>query len=476
MKAVVSWIATVNDYRNGQVNTDGPNYNLHRHFYKYQKHFLLTTKSPKSDVKTRSLIQSLHADTGHSIEHVYLALEDVTDIKEVYNATLEFLISKKDYELEVFISPGTPTMQVAWYLIKLNQSARITLFQIAEPKHSPTGKHEIRYVDVESNSVTTGLLFKEYHEKANQSTNYEEQQLIIEPNKEAFAFADKVALTNTTTVLITGETGTGKGVLARYIHYQSSRKNKPFVKVNCAGLSDELLASELFGHEKGAFTGAIKEREGLFAAANGGTIFLDEIGDISRKMQRTILEVLEDKTIMKVGSTKKKKIDVRIIAATNRSLRDDCEKEIFRSDLFYRLATVEIELLPIKSFTPNQKRNCLEYFINKKKIVFGKEIEIKDVNLEELLKYRFPGNYREMDNILERMYIYNSSEEHEKIISGLFAKGILPEYQCQLLENVKKNHIKYVMNQAGQNKRRASSLLGISLNTLKKYLDEGTEL
>ncbi len=473
MKAVISWIATVNDYRNGQVNTEGPNHNLHRHFYKYQKHFLLTTTSPKSDAKTRTLIQSLQTDTGHSIEHVHLAIQNVTDIKEVYYTTLEFLISKRDYELEVFISPGTPTMQVAWYLIKLNQSARITLFQIAEPKHTSTEKHEIRYVDVESNSVTTGLLFKEHNEKSKKQSNNQLDYVIFEPNIKVFNLASKIALSHNSSVLITGETGTGKGMLARHIHIKSAREKMPFFKVNCAGLNDELLASQLFGHEKGAFTGATTRTDGYFSAANGGTIFLDEIGDISRKMQSTILEVLEDKQVMRVGSTEKRKVDVRVIAATHRDLLALASNNEFRFDLYYRLAVAEIELPSVKNFTIIQKRAYVDYFIDKKANEFSRTaITLKNELLDILTSYHYPGNLREMENMIEAMYVYSNGN-----IVGI---DVLPSRilknsqhgQTLKLEEAVQNHIIHVLYLCDGNVSKASKILDVSPNTLKKYRDK----
>ena len=205
-----------------------------------------------------------------------------------------------------------------------------------------------------------------------------------------------------TTVLITGETGTGKGLVASEIHYRSRRKNGPFVRVNCGAIPENLIESELFGHEKGAFTGAITSRKGKFEEANGGTIFLDEIGELSQSAQVKLLKVLEDKEISRIGSNKPIKVDVRIIAATNKNLEEEVEKGNFRLDLYYRLNIFPIHLPPLRE-RGSDIILLADYFVQKLSEKLGKKItRIDSSALELMMSYHWPGNVRELQNCIER--------------------------------------------------------------------------
>ena len=213
------------------------------------------------------------------------------------------------------------------------------------------------------------------------------------------------------TVLITGETGTGKELVARAIHRNSPRKLKPFVAVNCAAFTETLLESELFGHEKGAFTGADQSRQGLFEAAHEGTLFLDEAGEMSVAAQAKLLRILTDGQLLRVGSTRPRKVDVRVLVATHRNLEQRVREGLFREDLFYRLAVVPIHLPPLRD-----RREDIPGLIE----IFCRQIAVelkaprRRVNgeaLQALQEYRFPGNLRELKNLLERAYILNSSLE-----------------------------------------------------------------
>jgi PAS domain S-box-containing protein len=203
------------------------------------------------------------------------------------------------------------------------------------------------------------------------------------------------------TVLIEGETGTGKELAARAIHFSSHRKDKPFVAVNCAGLTESLISSQLFGHKRGAFTGAIEDRQGLFEAANGGTLLLDEIGDIPMNVQNQLLRVLQEREIVRLGETRPRKIDVRILAATHRNLGDDVEKGRFRSDLFYRIRVARISLPPLRARRediPLLVASFLAQFV----AASGKRVsEISQEALSLLVDYQWPGNVRELRSAIE---------------------------------------------------------------------------
>lgn len=207
------------------------------------------------------------------------------------------------------------------------------------------------------------------------------------------------------TVLIHGESGTGKELIANAIHTQSERKNQPFVKVACAALAESLLESELFGHEKGSFTGAIAQKKGRFEVANHGTIFLDEIGDISATLQVKLLRVLQEREFERVGGTKPIKTDVRIIAATNRNLTDDVKKGRFREDLFYRLNVININM-PSLSERMDDIPVLAEYFLQKYRLEVNKMVEgFTDKAMKSLLDYNWPGNIRELQNVVERAVV-----------------------------------------------------------------------
>jgi two-component system NtrC family response regulator len=219
-----------------------------------------------------------------------------------------------------------------------------------------------------------------------------------------FKIADQVALTDTT-VLISGESGTGKELFARYIHYNSPRKEKVFVPVNCAALRETLLESELFGHEKGSFTGAVSTKRGLMEIASGGTFFFDEIGDVGPPIQGKLLRVLQEREFMRVGGTDTINADIRLIAATNKNLEQCIKERTFREDLYYRLNVVSIHLPPLRE----RKDDILplaQFFLRRFNKKMGKKIsEIKEDVLGVLMGYDWPGNVRELENVLERAVV-----------------------------------------------------------------------
>jgi DNA-binding NtrC family response regulator len=220
----------------------------------------------------------------------------------------------------------------------------------------------------------------------------------------------RVAPTNAT-VLITGETGTGKEVVARAIHRNSPRASKPFVAVNCAAFTETLLESELFGHEKGAFTGADRQRQGLFEAAHEGTLFLDEAGEMSLAAQAKLLRVLTDSQVLRVGSTRPRRVDVRVLVATHRNLEQRVKEGQFREDLFYRLAVVPIHLPPLRA-RREEIAGLSDVFCHQ--VATELKMPRRRLNsdaLATLQEYRFPGNLRELRNLIERAYILSSNQE-----------------------------------------------------------------
>jgi DNA-binding NtrC family response regulator len=230
-----------------------------------------------------------------------------------------------------------------------------------------------------------------------------------EAMKEIGTLIDRTASSDAR-VLITGESGTGKELIARAIHYNSARKDRPFVPVDCAVLSENLLESELFGHIKGSFTGAIVTKPGLFEVADGGSLFLDEIGNISLAMQSKLLRVIQEREFTPVGGTKLKKIDIRLIAATNQDLPEKIREGTFREDLFYRLNIVPIHLPPLRERTEDIPFLAL-HFLKKNCQEMGKNLKaLSPAALELLMRYSWPGNVRELENIIERAVIMTDEE------------------------------------------------------------------
>ncbi len=214
---------------------------------------------------------------------------------------------------------------------------------------------------------------------------------------------------STSSILITGESGTGKELIARAVHNLGPRKNRPFVVVNCGGIPENLLESELFGHVKGAFTGAVRDKQGLFSMAHGGTIFLDEIGELPMVLQVKLLRVVQQKTFMPLGSTEERDVDVRIIAATNRDLEKEVMKGGFREDLYYRLNVITIRTPPLRE-RPEDIPLLVQYFLDKYSTEQGKTVQgISSFAMKALIKYPFPGNIRELENIIERSVALSTS-------------------------------------------------------------------
>lgn len=286
-----------------------------------------------------------------------------------------------------------------------------------------------------------------------------------------FKAIEKAAST-TATVLITGESGTGKELVARAIHYSSSRASAPFVPVNCGGIPEGLLESELFGHVKGAFTGATETRAGFFQTADGGTIFLDEISDTSPSMQVKLLRVLEDKEVCMVGSSKSRLADVRIVAATNKDLLGLVDKGVFREDLFYRLNVITIAMPPLCE-RGDDILQLIKYFTDKFAAESGKSApEFSDNALAALRNYRWPGNVRELENVIHRLVVMTEGEliEVPDLPSLMRFSALRGAGLNRTLAEVEAEHIRNVLASVEGNKSRAAEILGIDRKTLREKL------
>ncbi|HZY10866.1 MAG TPA: sigma-54 dependent transcriptional regulator [Bacteroidota bacterium] len=301
--------------------------------------------------------------------------------------------------------------------------------------------------------------------------------------KNVFEAITNIARSNGTTVLITGETGTGKELAATAIHFLSERKNNPFMTVNCSALPESLIESELFGHEKGAFTDARNQKKGIFELADCGTILLDEIGDISQKIQVKLLRVLEQKTFQRIGGVEEITVDIRIIAATNQSLEKLLEKQTFRLDLYYRLNVASLTMPPLRD-REDDILLLAEYFLNEFNTKFHKHFQGFTEEAKAILyKYHWPGNVRELRNVLERTVLLNNDViiRAPHIHFMHVATGIstdLPQtinvgIDGQSLYELEKQALLTSLEKTGYNQTHAAKLLKISRDTLryrmKKY-------
>jgi two-component system response regulator HydG len=284
------------------------------------------------------------------------------------------------------------------------------------------------------------------------------------------------------TVLLTGESGSGKEAVARAVHQASPRRDRGFVAVNCGAIPENLLESELFGHEKGAFTGAIGRRIGRFERASGGTLFLDEIGDMSLALQSKILRALQEREIERVGGSSAVAIDVRIVAATNRDLDEEIRRGGFRSDLFYRLNVITLHLPPLRE-RPDDVPLLATYFLERFSATRGRQVRLTPETLEAMQGYDWPGNVRELENALERAAVMTPGEEigPGALPAKITERAPQPLVQASLppnptLEIIERAYIHWVLQAEGGNKTKAAEVLGIDPSTLyRKLLRYGME-
>ncbi len=387
-------------------------------------------------------------------------------------------IKKVDPYIQVVIITGHATIDTAVEAIKLGAYNYLTKpLKLEEIKIHTRRALETRKVRLENIELK-----REVERYRNlEALNWE----IIGNNKkfrQVLEIAKKVAPTDAT-VLLTGESGTGKELVARLIHNLSRRSRNKFVAINIAAVPEEIVESELFGHEKGAFTGADKKKTGYFKEADGGTIFLDEIGEASPKLQVRLLRVLQYGEFYPVGSTKLEKVDIRIIAATNKDLKELVKTEKFREDLFYRLNVVHIDLPPLR-----ERKDDIPLLINHflKKFAQKYRGEMKTLThraLSALIHYSWPGNIRELENVIERMYILSGDETididvlpdylkdelqidqiSEKDIETMTPESVLP------LDEVERRYILKALEVFNWNRKKAAEALGIDASTLYRKL------
>jgi len=330
-------------------------------------------------------------------------------------------------------------------------------------------------------ALKTSMLTEREGESKKQLTNTEGKYRVIGSSKkmqEVYKIVGRVAV-NDITVLICGESGTGKELIARLIHHHSSRTNKPFIIVNCAAIPETLLESELFGYEKGAFTGAYKRKIGKFELANGGTIFLDEIGDISPNIQSKVLRVLEEGEFERVGGTETIKVNTRIIATTNRNLEHLIAENKFREDLYYRLRVATINLPPLRE-RREDIRELAEHFLKNSNMELKKKVKkISDEAMRILEEYRWSGNCRELENVIKRAVLLTKSDRilpedlsirrgEKKYENNL--EELVERFKGNLLPSIERVLIVKILDKTKGNKTKAARILGIHRHTLRNKI------
>ena len=331
------------------------------------------------------------------------------------------------------------------------------------------------FTDKELLSAVQRMLEKLVRRRTTQSKNpLNNSYGIIGDSKEmqdVFKQMEKAASTDVT-IVISGESGTGKEIVARAVHYNSDRSSAPFVPVNCNAIPNNLLESELFGHVKGAFTGAKGSRAGFFQVADGGTIFLDEIGDASQSMQGKLLRVIQNKEIYMVGSSRTRKVNTRIIVATNKDLLSLVEKGIFREDLYYRINVINIHLPALRK-RGNDILLLINYFLGK----FSKEMDCPMLNFSDdalrvLVNYQWPGNIRELENLIQRLVIITDGDFiHVTDLPALMKFYVNQKKDVnRTLADVEIEHIRHVLTSVNGNKTKAARVLGIDRKTIGEKL------
>ena len=408
----------------------------------------------------------------------------ITDIKmpKLDGMSLLKMIQELDTEIVVIIMTAYGTIETAVEAMKLGAYDYVT---------KPFSTEQVK-LTVEKAIERQKLLYenKYLREKLNDQYNYKRIVGNSPAMQPVYELIEKVSPTDTA-VLVRGESGTGKELVAHAIHFNSRRKEKPFIKVNCAVLAEGVLESELFGHEKGSFTGAAGKRIGRFELANGGSIFLDEIGDISLSTQVKLLRVLQEKEFERVGGTECIKADVRVIAATNKNLEEAIKKGQFREDLFFRLNVVPINVPPLRERKEDMERMSF-HFLTRYSLEANKKIsKIDKKALELMTRYNWPGNVRELENAIQRAVVLADSDtiypSNLPLDIQTFQKDEYLHYLkedaslTEKVENYEKELILKSMEKANHVQTKAAKLLDINrtalIYKLKKYglLTDGTE-
>ena len=387
---------------------------------------------------------------------------------------LEVLKQVKETDPDTLVIMLTANTEVGTAVTAMKQGA----FHYA---NKPFDLDEIMLL-VEKALETTQLRREVRTMRARQAQPYAPESIVgrSQPITTVRTVLHKIAVSPASTVLLTGESGTGKDLAAKVIHYASSRGSKPFMNITCSALPETLLESELFGHERGAFTGADRQKRGLIESADGGTVFLDEIGEMVPLLQAKLLRFLEEKTFKRVGGSSDIRVDVRVIAATNRSLEEEVRKGHFREDLYYRLNVMAVPLPPLRD-RPDDVPLLINHYIDGFNTEFRKKIRgVSPTALTALTAYAWPGNVRELRNAVERAMLLAETielnETHFPLLSashgGELSTGInLPAGGINL-EGLERSLVVQALERAGWNQTKAATLLGLNRDQIRYRIEK----
>lgn len=475
MKILISWYARNNDFIKGEINPEGPTLQFHQYFYEgYERHILLSSQSfDDNDSFLDKLCRAIQSEyNDRIIEKRFVGISDVIDLQEVKTKVEAILLENKAYEIDIFFSPGTSVMQLSWFICHQSLGLNTRLLQTREGKFSGKKEPDLLELKIEQSSVPMSVTISQQNqEQTNKPTDY-----LISPSIEStYKKAELIAQTDTVRCLIRGASGTGKEHLANYIHKTSARAAKPYLTVNCSAIGDSLLESRLFGYVKGAFTDAKEDKKGILEEANGGTVFLDEIGDISPYMQQALLRVLQSGEIMPLGSTKTKKVDVRIISATHKPLEQLCEEGTFRWDLYYRLAVVELALPTLQERGAEEKKAMIDFFLKRVKKDLNKKqlLKLSKEAYEILLAYPFAGNIRELENVITGLYVFCENEVQIHDLPQRFLQASSKQTLSFNWQENEKDLITRALSFYKGNQNKTLKALGYgSINTLKSKMKE----
>src|SRR5262245_15418457 len=402
--------------------------------------------------------------------------DDVARVTEIVQITLAHGFSVSNAECEVLRRDGmTRTLRFSLQPLTLESGQRGLVGTAEDVTERKESEAKLRRALAEVERLKNQLQEENLYLKEEVKLSHNFGEIVGESDalKKALYLVERVAATGAT-VLILGETGTGKELFARAVHDLSARKDGPFIKVDCGAIPAGLIESELFGHEKGAFTDAIKRRVGRFELADGGTIFLDEIGDLPLDLQIKLLRVLQEGAFERVGGARTIKTDARVVAATNRDLGRRIESGAFREDLYYRLATFPILLPPLRDRPEDIPLLALHY-VKKYGASLGKKIEcVPQQLIEKLQAYHFPGNVRELENIIERSVILSNGPALQMDVSFTSTRQTAPEpEELKTLEEVERSHIMRVLDASNwriEGPQGAAKRLGLHPSTLRSRM------
>lgn len=478
-RILLSWMSFHGDFKESavsgerKINPHGPTLSMHqmRRERGYKEHIILHTTEHNSQIRMQVLEKYLnkHARFPFKFEKVLMNDKDLVNLSVIQTKIQMVLARLREYDVDILVTSGTKTMHTAWHLEHLHHRDHTRLIQVRPPEHTENNEPELIEIEFDGSGLPQAAVASEVlldRPKDSDAT------LVPDTLEPVYLLAAKLAKTDNVTALILGESGSGKELLANHIVKHSPRKDKPFHVMNCAALSDELLRSDLFGHNKGAFTGATTARKGLFEVSDSGTLFLDEIGDISPVMQQALLRVLQQKEITPLGSNETKKVDVKIIAATNRNLPEACRAGKFRWDLYYRLSVVELELPTLAAWNRADRELLLDHFLKQKQKEFRKSTMLvlpKEVR-KVILDYDFPGNIRELENLVARLYVVAEKKVNLADLPSMMRNAKVRHQMS--LDEVERLHVELVLKTQDYNQSATARILGCSPTTLKAHCEK----